>query len=436
MIWVYRFIFIPAFLLSIPYLLWHMKRRGGYQENFLQKFGKLPHLPPKASKKRIWIQAVSVGEVRAIKPLLVAMTEHSDWEVVLTSSSSTGYHIAKKDYAGRCLAICYFPFDFITFIRKAHRRIQADFCILMEAELWPEHIRTAVRRRVPVALINARISDKTFKIHRRLRWLYPHVFKSLDLVVASNERNAQRFHDLGVDSKRIISVGNLKCDVRPPEPLSPAEKNQLLGELGMPLAGSGGRETLILCGASTWPGEEKMLINLYQTLRKEGLPLRLLITPRHMERRHEIRRELEGHPLSWHFRSAGPAPGPVDICVADTTGELNRLQQVADLVFVGRSMPPNRGGQTPIEAAQLGKPIVFGPDMSNFRDIASSLIESGVATRVQNEMELKNAVRALCLDEQARKQTAAKAEIWQASCRGATQRTLEALKVTLTERRK
>ncbi|MDA1067816.1 MAG: 3-deoxy-D-manno-octulosonic acid transferase [Verrucomicrobia bacterium] len=428
MIWIYRLLFFPVFILSVPWVLWHVKRRGGYGKDLTQRFGNIPGSLEKTQNiKRIWIQAVSVGEVRALRSFLTKLDSEKRVEVFLTATTSTGYKIAKDNYSELIKGIYYFPIDFPLFNRKTWNRIQPDLCILTEGELWPEHIHTAKMRGVPIVLINARMSDSTLKTYLSLRGLAKSIFKSLDLIIASSEGNAKRFRKLGCAHENTKVAGNLKCDIPIPDLLSEDERNTLAKELGLPLRASTDSNTVILCGASTWPGEEAALFKISKQLRSEGIDLRLIVTPRHAERKKEIKTDLEPFDLSSHFRSDGPAEKVVEISIADTTGELHKFLQLSDLVFVGKSLPPHKGGQTPIEAGMLKKPILLGPGMSNFRDIANSLIRFGIAIEVQDEQTLENAIRTFCLDPNRSQNQSEKADDWLKANQGATERTLQFL---------
>ena len=428
MIWIYRLLFFPVFILSVPWVLWHVKRRGGYGKDMMQRFGRIPDSSGKSRDiKRIWIQAVSVGEVRALRSFLTKLDSEKQAEVFLTTTTSTGYKIAKDNYSELTKGIYYFPIDFPLFNRKTWNRIQPDLCILTEGELWPEHIHTAKMRGVPIVLINARMSDSTLKTYLSLRGLAKNIFKSLDLVVASSEGNAIRFKRLGCPHENIKVAGNLKCDIPIPDLLSEDERTTLAKELGLPVKTPPDSNTIILCGASTWLGEEAGLFKIAKKLRSEGIDLRLIVTPRHAERKKEIKADLEPFDLSSHFRSEGPAENEVEICIADTTGELHKFLQVSDFVFIGKSLPPHKGGQTPIEAGMLKKPILLGPGMSNFRDIANSLIRFGIAIEIQDEQSLENAVRTFCLDPNRIQNQTTKADDWLKANQGATERTLQFL---------
>lgn len=399
-----------------------MRRRGGYTEGFRHRFGAGPALPPKVSgRPRIWLQAVSVGEVLAIAPLLEALQPEA--EIYLTTTTSTGYQLAKEKYAALTVGLGYFPLDFWWFSSRAWRRVQPDLCILMEGERWPEHVRQARQRGVPVIGINARMSDRSFRRSLKFRSLLRPLVAGLTRVLCATKRDEQRFKLLGFAPERLQTTGNLKLDVTIPR-LAEDEARQLRRELGL---GAG----LVLLGSSTWPGEEEALLTALQAARARGLQVSALLVPRHAERRGELRSLLEKSGLSFHFRSTGPAPGEVDVAVGDTTGELRRFTQLADVVFVGKSLAPHQGGQTPVEAAVLGKPILHGPYMTNFREIIRTLTEAGAVRRVENPAGLTAAVVALLEDEAQRGQLAAAAQVWHEENRGATERTLQVIRTQL-----
>jgi 3-deoxy-D-manno-octulosonic-acid transferase len=180
-------------------------------------------------------------------------------------------------------------------------------------------------------------------------------------------------------------------------------------------------------GSSTWPGEEAALVGALKALREAGVPARLLLVPRHAERRGEVEALLKESGFSFHLRSRGAAEGEVDIAVGDTTGELRKFTQLADLVFVGKSLPPHGEGQTPVEAAALGRAILFGPGMSNFRPISQELLATGAARLVSDREELASAATLLMRDQEARAAMATAAQKWHRANQGAVSRTLAAL---------
>jgi 3-deoxy-D-manno-octulosonic-acid transferase len=432
MIWIYRLLFLPLLVIAAPYYLWRMRRRGGYAENFGGRFGYTEALPPKvAGRKRIWLQAVSVGEMLAIAPLLEAFRREGNAEVYLTTTTSTGYKLAKEKYGALTIGIGYFPLDFWGFSERAWWRVKPDLCILMEGERWPEHVHQAQSHGVPVLCVNARLSDRSYRRSVRSAWLLRPLTNSITRILCASKRDEQRFKAIGFPPDRLQTTGNLKLDV--PIPALPPEKlAQLRRELGLP-------DGLVLLGSSTWPGEEEALLTALQQARTRGLKVALLLVPRHAERRDELRGLLAKTGLSFHFRSEGPyfakpskgARDTVDVAVGDTTGELQKFTQLADVVFVGKSLAPHDGGQTPVEAAILEKPLLHGPHMTNFREIIRGLTEAGAVRKVETHDELISVAVDLLRDADQRMKLSAAAHEWHEANRGATERTLAVIRAQL-----
>lgn len=421
MLWLYRILYLPALALGAPFYLWRMRKRGGYRENFGQRFGRVAALPPKQpGVKRIWLQAVSVGEMLAIGPLLAAWQRQGGVEVYLTTTTSTGYQLAKERYRDATIGIGYFPLDWAPFSARTWRAVQPDLALLTEGERWPEHIHQAVRRGVPIVCVNARLSDRSFRRMARFKAAVQPLLGGISRLLACSEHDAERFRALGFPAERITTTGSIKLDVTIPA-LSADEKEQLRRELGLP------DEGLIIMGASTWEGEEAALVKALQTARAAGHTCSLLLVPRHAERRGAIELLLRGRGVSFHFRSRGPAKTTVDVAVGDTTGEMRKFLQLADVVFVGKSLPPHTEGQTPVESAILGRPLLFGPGMGNFRLIARELTAGGAAQLVPDAVALIERVTALLGDPAQREAMSAAGQMWHQANVGAVERTLAAL---------
>jgi 3-deoxy-D-manno-octulosonic-acid transferase len=421
MIWFYRLLYLPALLVALPYYFLRMWRRGGYAKSFQHRFGRFHRLPPVASgKQRIWLQAVSVGEVLAIGPLLQALQTNSDVEVVLTTTTSTGYAEARKRYTGSTLCIGIFPLDFWLFNRSAWTRIQPNAIILTESELWPEHLHQAKKRNVPAYLVNARISDTSFRRYQKLPSLAARMLNKFQATYAASNLDRERLLQLGSPTKRMHALGSIKFDVSIGSVLSAADRLELRKQLGF---GNESENVFVLLGSSTWPGEEVALLEAQRAAIEQGIDCRLLLVPRHAERAPEILQILKSQSLSWYQRSQHTEiPAKLKIHLADTTGELTHLTQAADLAFIGKSLPPNRGGQTPIEAAGLGVPILLGPNMNNFKDLTSSLIHTGAAWSIQNSEELKQAVCSLTKDKAQSERMRQAGLEWHQNNRGSSQR--------------
>ena len=431
MLWIYRLLFVPIFLLLLPQQVIKMWRRGGYCRHFFHRFGLYPPRPTDTTnKKRVWIQAVSVGEVIAIGPLLDELSQKGTIEIVLTVTTSTGYQTANQRYADKVSMLGYFPFDFWPWSHCAWQRLQPDAIILTESELWPEHLNQARKRRIPAFLINARLSDRSY---RRYQLFHPFALKLLStftLCYAASAPDRQRFISLGLAPDRVHCFGNIKLDQVPKPPLSSAAKAALCTELGFNTPKK--QKTFIIVGASTWPGEESLLMTAQAQLIASGIDCRLLLVPRHAERGPSIVEALQKQALSWHQRSGGrPATGKTQIYLADTTGELNELCQIADLVFIGKSLPPHREGQTPIEAARIGLPIIMGAGMSNFKAIAQALLEVGAASSVSDGPTLIEAIQQLQKSPDRREKMAEAAAKWYQSNQGSSTRIAQSLMDTL-----
>jgi len=425
-LWLYRIVFPLALLLALPAYLRRAGRRGGLREKFGERLGAHPRQPRAGrSGPLIWLQAVSVGEVLAIAPLLEQL-QRAGVLVYLTTTTSTGYKIAAERYAPWVVGVGYFPVDAWPVSARAWRRIDPDLVILTEGERWPEHLQQAQRRGVPVIAINARLSDRSY---RRMQWFRPAarlMLAGVDRWLCGSSQDAARLRDLGVADAALVTTGNLKFDVVIPR-LTAADAVALRRELGLPAG-------LILLGASTWPGEEAAMLEVLQATRARGLGGSLLLVPRHAERRGELERLLGKSGLRFHFRSQGQAAGEVDVCVADTTGELRRLTQLADLVFVGKSVQPHTEGQTPPEAAAWGRGIGLGPGMSNFRAIAHERIEAGAAMRVASAEELVSTALTVLTEPGRREHLAQAATAWHARNAGAVGRTFALVQAELARR--
>ncbi len=259
---------------------------------------------------------------------------------------------------------------------------------------------------------------------KRFPFVAPLMIAGLDRVLASSVQNERRFVEMGCPRATVSTTGNIKLDVVL-TPIAEADQGRLRGELGLPPG-------LVLLGSSTWPGEEDALIALLRRARAAGLRVSLLLVPRHAERRAELTALVAAAGLTGHRRTLGPASGVVDVAIGDTTGELRTLTQLADVVVVGKSFLPHTEGQTPVEAVALSKPVVFGPGMSNFREIAADMVARAAAQSVTDLAALDFAVMNLLMNPVAREQLADGARAWSRANLGAVGRTLEVIEGELS----
>ncbi|MDR1891350.1 MAG: hypothetical protein LBQ23_04250 [Puniceicoccales bacterium] len=392
-----------------------MIKRGGYKKDFKYRLGLFKKLPKrKFGKKRLWIQAVSVGEIKALEKLINLLIEADSYEIVLTTTTSTGYELARRLYGKKILFVGLFPFDFWLFSWLAWKKIFPHVAILMESEIWPEHIWQARLRDVPVILINARISDKTFSRYKIFQNLAKSTLDNISYVLASDQSMADRCREIGISPDRIKIAGNMKFDNESSQ-LGPREALSLRRALGFT------ENDLILLGSSTWPKEEEMLIRALRKCQEFDRRWKLLLVPRHAERRNQIIDLLKISGFKWHQRSKGKATAEVDICFADTTGELQTLTSISHIAFIGKSLAPNSGGQSPVDAACCGIPIVYGNGMTNFKDICLSLEYAKCVIKVKDLARAIMAIAMLAKDENKRQSFAHKLQEWHKNNCGASE---------------
>jgi 3-deoxy-D-manno-octulosonic-acid transferase len=428
MIWLYRSLYPLVLPVLLPGILLRMKRRGGYRHRFGDRFGLLPPRR-EGSAPCVWVQAVSVGEVLAVEPLLRRLAgERPDLQWWVTTTTSTGFALA-RERLGDLARIGYFPLDWWPCSALAWSRLRPSLVLLAEGEVWPEHLWQARRRGVARVLLNGRLSDRSFRRYQRAGPWTTFSWSWLTAVLAVSDRDARRIRRLAGPEVPVQTTGNLKFDVDLPGPLRGPARRQALAEFGL-LAAADGEEPLVLLGSSTWPGEEELLVRVARSFLAEqpGHPLRLVLVPRHAERSAELREQLAGTGLPFSVRSAdGPCRRGAVVYLADTTGELRQFTALADLVFIGKSLPPHRGGQTPIEGAAAGRALVSGPDLSNFRTPSRGLEAAGGLRRAASAEEAESLLLALLRDEDTRATLGAQSRAWYDSNHGACERMAAAL---------
>jgi len=388
-IWFYRLLYPFLTLLLSPYYLRRMIKRGGYGRKLAYRLGLWPKLPArKKGIQRIWIQAVSVGELSSIGKLLESFLADPTFEIVLSGTTSTGLAIAEKKYGKRILAQGPFPLDWLPFSRLAWSRINPDLALTVDSELWPEHMHQAKKRGVPFIIVNARLSDRSFRRLQFFRFLHGILLPPTMRILASSEKQVDRWLSLGLDSEKVMVTGNLKVDSASKSPPTTEDILKLKTEFGF------SQNSFVLVGVSTWPGEEETLIDAINELRNKNLDARLLLVPRHAERREDVRKCLAASGLSFHLRSeSSRADKGTIVYLADTTGELPSLIGAGDMAFLGKTLPPNNGGQNPMEPISLGLPLVVGPAYQNFRESCAELFSDGAAFKAESK---ENAKKLIC----------------------------------------
>jgi 3-deoxy-D-manno-octulosonic-acid transferase len=417
-----------GFFLLSPVFLYKMWKRGKYRKNFLQRFGfysteMRTGLAAKTTP-RCWIQAVSVGEVNVALIFIAALQrKFPQLRIILTTTTSTGHTLAYERLPQE-VELLYFPQDFPWSVRRAYDLIQPDFIVLMESELWPNHLWTGARRRIPIFLVNGRMSPRSARRYRWWKWFTQKVLSELMLVCAQSQEDADNFSALGVPSHRVHATGNLKYDASMPHAdVQQVDPVQLLKQIGVSPAQP------ILVAGSTHPGEEEILLDVFGDLRIQFPRLFLVLVPRHVERTREVVDLARRKQIKFVLRSEitselAPTAKPYDCLIVNTTGELKWFYEIATVIFVGKSLV-GQGGQNIVEAAVSGHPVIFGPNMQNFRAIARQFIAEGACLQIQNAEELRHAVKQLLEDAKRRQLIVAAARRVIQSNVGATQRCIE-----------
>ena len=416
---IYNLFWPLGLLLFLPGYLVKMFRRGGYRRNFSQRFGIYDaHLRARLYwKKPIWLHAVSVGEVTiALKLAKQIRVLKPDLHCVLTTTTTTGFAFATQN-APDWIDVLYSPLDFWPIIRRGFASIAPKKIILVEAEVWPNLVAEAHARKIPIALVNARLSPRSEKRFRTFRRFVAPTFRLLDRVCVQNLEDAGRWKALGVEADRITQVGSIKYDPENVE-VNPSQPRGIL-------AGFGLENRTVVFGGSTHAGEEKALAEVFRALRRDFVDLLLVLAPRHTERITEIQRDLEKSGFHVALRTQPAAADPfLDCLLLDSTGELSDWYGIATVAFIGKSLL-TRGGQNPAEAILAGKPVLFGPHMENFAALAKALIAQGGAVQVNSLTELRRAMAGLLANPAERERMVENARKVLDTHRGATSRTAQ-----------
>jgi 3-deoxy-D-manno-octulosonic-acid transferase len=451
-----------AALLVAPFLLYRSITTGKYRRGWGQRFGHVPPLPrspalplspsPTLPPPRVWVHAVSVGEVNAVRGLIAAWRARlPELEVVVSATTDTGHARASELFPDS--PVIRYPLDFSRCVRRALDRIQPDLIVLVELEVWYHMVTTAAARRIPVAVVNGRLSERSVRLFGWIRPVARRMFRSLAWVGAQDEAYAERFRKLGVPAERVSVTGSLKWDNAAVDGVAGAE--ELATGMGIDR-----QRPLWVCG-STGPGEEEAILRAFKMLGERHPGLQLALIPRKPERFDEvaglihragfacIRRSerVEGASVNSAVGGRGsggwgpvtqtpnpkpqtPNPKPAPVFLGDTMGELRKFYALADVVFVGRTLAA-MGGSDLMEVAGLGRPMVVGPHTENFADALQQLQSADAVRIVPHDLEsptvaehLAEAVGGLLESPESAARLAANARGVVQRNRGATERTL------------
>jgi 3-deoxy-D-manno-octulosonic-acid transferase len=428
----YSFCLSLLFVILFPYFLVQALRHGKYAGSLRQRMGWLPDELRSDGRETIWVHAVSVGEFLAARRLIDALLrEFPASRVVVSTTTLTGNRLARGQSQTGPSNVFYFPFDWLFTVRRALDCIKPRAVIVIETELWPNFLRECRRRGVVTALVNGRISERSFGRYRRVRGFITGVLNNITVMIMQSAADSARALDLGAEQGKVRFCGNLKYDLELFEK-SPAAA----GGFARALDSFG---HLIVAG-STAPGEEAILLSALRAVRqKDGLQdATLLIAPRHPERFDEVASLVERSGFKLLRRSHAGAESicgnQVDVVLLDSIGELACVYSQAGVVFVGGSLVPH-GGHNVIEPAASARAIVVGPHTSNFRQIISEFLNAGALIQITEGEEsataLAGVLSRLLIDREAARAMGERALALLKDSRGATDCSIRIIKQVL-----
>jgi len=425
------FLIAVGFPVFLPLALFSEKRR----KTILQRLGFVP-LPPgmvrrcslTSDTKIVWIHALSVGEVLSAVPLVKRLKEGSQTRhIVFSASTKTGFDIADQYFNNSVKGIFYFPYDLKFSVRHVVEKIAPDVVVIVETDIWPNFLFEMKKRQIPVVLVNARLSNKSFTGYKRFGFFTKPLFLSFASICTQSAEDGKRFQALGVPSHRLMVTGNIKFD-QEFQFLSAEEVENLRKWMQIK------PHQKVLVAGSTHKGEESILLDAFSKMKKEFEDLLLIVIPRDPERAKSVCRIFQtagfsvGLVKEMEKRSTG---NRCDVMVVGIMGILKKLYAVADIAFIGGSLIAC-GGHNPLEAALFAKPIIFGADMSDFAEISEFLVDSGGAVRVHDSDSFFKTAEILIRDERkAKKMGESALKVFKAN-RGAVEKTSKVVETCLS----
>ena len=419
----YSLLLSTGLLLLSPYFLFQALAHRKYVAGLRERLGFVPALD-KQPQPIIWLHCVSVGETQAARPLVERIRrELPQHGLVVSTVTLTGQKLARDLFRNQAARVFYFPFDWRWSVRRALRVIDPAAVLVMETELWPNFLRECKSRDIPVALVNGRISRKSFARYLRIRFFLRRVLECLTIAVMQSERDAERLRELGMREERVFSVGNLKFEAGTVD-----QKTDIKTRFGLQA------NVPLILAASTHAPEEKIVLDSLKRLRAAGAltSVRLMLAPRHPERFNEVAELIQASGLSWTRRTTAPAPADTNatVILLDTIGELTSVYSHATVVFVGGSIV-DRGGHNVLEPAAHGVAVITGAHTHNFHAVVDLLNEAKAILQLaplegqEAVVGLAEAMRRLLVDAEWRNELGRRAKQIVAANQGATEKTMK-----------
>jgi 3-deoxy-D-manno-octulosonic-acid transferase len=409
-IWIFRVIATPRHRQTL------FKRLGfSFRRSSLYRNG--------SSGYRLWVHALSVGEVHASQALVDGLLDaYPDIDLTFTASTLTGFQTAERIFSHRQIDLAYYPLDWIVSVQMVANRIDPDAVILIETDIWPNFLAAMHRRGVPVYLVNMRLSDRAFQIFVRIKWVARLLLGAFEMICVQTRQDLTRLGRIGVESRRMAVTGNIKFDDE-----GHSESDRIIDHWSELLAAVDHRQVIV--AGSTHEGEETQLLEAVKIIEEQRKPPLLVLVPRNPERTRYVLNVCDEAGRSCCLLSRlleGGGPRRPDVVVVDFIGALKRLYALADIAFVGGSLCP-QGGHNPLEPAAFAKPVLFGPDMRDFHHIAEMLKRAGGARQIAQQEPLGSLLLELLSDPASARRMGQRARGVFLSNKGAVQRTLDSL---------
>jgi len=411
-----RFLYSLIIWLSIPFAIAKLLLKDKHDQSWRDKLKNQLGIVKKIPEKIIWMHCVSVGEFNASKPLIDKLFNlYPNHKIVISTTTMTGAVAVKNHYKNKVIH-CFFPFDAVQIIKSFLKKINPEICILMETEIWPNLIYVLKTKHIPVVLVNARLSEKSYDKYQSFSpRLVKKTLNRLSIICAQNTYSLERFISLGINKEKIIETGSLKFDSN--DPINHRTVNTLKNMI---------RDRSSVVFASTRDGEEELIIDSFLKF-KNIIDSLLIIVPRHPERFEQVHKFAKQSGLNVKRRSnEEDCSSNTDILIGDSMGEMMAYYSICDIAFIGGSLTDN-GSQNMLEPASLSKPVIFGNSVYNFEEISKKLLDNDGAIQVNSSDELMNTISKLLLSKSRREQLGKNAKQTFEKNRGTVNKVLEAI---------
>ena len=434
MYFIYSLLLALGFTILLPRFLFDAFGHGKYVAGFRERLGLLTPIQSNG-QPLIWIHCVSVGETLAARPLVQGLRERfPHHSIAISTTTLTGQNVAREVFKAEVAKVFYFPFDWSWIVRRTLTAVNPAAVLIMETELWPGFLRECQSRQIPVAIVNGRLSEQSFRRYKLIKGFMSRILSSMSVAAMQTEADAKRLRELGLDATKIFVTGNIKFDAGL-TPSSDALTAHFRDRFKLDQASP------LILAASTHAPEERIILNSLERLTSgsEFKP-RLMIAPRHPERFREAAALIEASEFSWTRRTATPNPGDelCEVILLDSIGELEAVYSLASIVFVGGSIA-RAGGHNVLEPAAVGAPVITGAHTYNFKQIVETLVKVEAVLQLppmseaEATIELSSVLTQLLADPNKRTELGRRAKRLVIENRGATERTIDLISSMLPE---